>query len=94
MRDDTHETIDTTPDYAADAPDGFKTHEGEGYGAPPDRDGKQADEVVGHYRWDANARAWVEFRGVDRTKNVPEGYEHVGDGTPGNPHRVSLIQRW
>lgn len=89
---------DDNSDGKADAPDGFEVADGEGYdGNPPDRDGKRPDEVVGKFRWDVEAKdgpEWVDHVGVDRTKNVPDGYEHLGDGTEANPHRVVPISRW
>lgn len=73
------------------APEGFKVHEGEGYGSPPDRDGKFSDEVVGQYRWDVTQSDWVEHVG---SRELPPGHVRVGDGTEGNPHRIIPAPRW
>lgn len=62
----------------------------------PNRDGAFEGEVVEGfpYRWDRKSRSWVAFSGVDRTKQIPEGFEHVGDGSRDNPHNVTLANRW
>lgn len=35
-------------------------------------------------------------KGIDRTQkeNVPDGFEHSGDGSPEKPHNVSPVSRW
>lgn len=66
-----------------------------GEAAPqPTRDGRFDDEVLDGFRWSNVTRKWTPFAGVDRTENVPEGFEHVGDGSEENPHQLVASARW
>lgn len=50
------------------------------------------------WRWDRSRNDWYEHRGVDFSKRtratMPHNFEHQGNGTPENPHRVEQVQRW
>lgn len=50
------------------------------------------------WRWDRSRNDWTEHRGTDFTKRsratLPHNREHLGDGSPQNPHRIEQVQRW
>jgi hypothetical protein len=60
----------------------------------PSRDGRFDNETIDGFRWSAASHSWIEFVGTDRTVEVPEGFVHVGDGSPEHPHDVRLSDRW
>jgi hypothetical protein len=65
--------------------------------AKPSGDGEYDGEVKDGYQWSKRDRAWIEWIGVDHSEDnsaLPYGHEHVGDGSPQNPHRVQQKQRW
>lgn len=67
-------------------------------GAKPEGEGEYDGEVKEGHQWSKRDRAWIEWKGTDYSgddkSELPFNHEHVGDGSPQNPHRVQQKQRW
>jgi len=66
-------------------------------GSKPEGQGEYDGEVKDGWQYSRRDRSWIEWKGVDHSQekgSLPYGYEHVGDGSAQNPHRVQQKQSW